>query len=133
MAAVSGVNVTAIAANTKIDKYNVGKLHCFVEEYEASALAAGSTIDIGKLPKDSALVDAVITHDALGASSTLALGDGTTSDLYIVATSSATAGAVRLSDVDGLRQEITTETDLYITTAGASITGTIRVVISYIV
>ena len=133
MASVNGVNVTAIAANTKIDKYNVGKLHCFVEEYEASALASGSAITIGALPKDAALVDAVILTDALGASSTLALGDAASPTRYIAATSSASAGAIRLSKVDGLRYEVTEATDLLVTTGGASITGTIKVVITYIV
>lgn len=133
MASVNGVDVTAIAANTKIEKHLRGKVRVITEEYEASALASGSDITIGTLPEGSSLVDAIILFDALGASSTLELGDAGDTDRYIAATSSASAGAVRPSLIAGLRYENTTATDLIITTAGASITGTIKAVITYVV
>lgn len=132
MASVKGVNITKIDDNTgKLSKTEVGKLKVFVDTYEAASLVAGSDITVARLPQDSTILDAAVYHDALGASSTLILGDVTDPNRYITAGSTASAGVLRMNAVDGVGFENTTETDILLTTAGATITGTIKVVIKY--
>lgn len=134
MASVKGVNITALDDGTgKLSKIEKGKERVFIDTYEASSLASGSDITICRLPKNSAVVDAVIYHDALGGSSTLSLGDADDVDRYITAGSSASAGALRMNAVDGCGFENANGVDLIVTTGGASITGTLKVVVKYLV
>ncbi len=134
MAAVKGVGITALDAGTAKPLNNeVGKKRVWTDVYEAAALASGSTIEMAKLPIGSKIVGAKIYIDALGASSTLALGDATSGTRYMGATASVTAGVLTANLVDGIGFESTTVTDILITTGGASITGTIKVVIEYLV
>ena len=135
MASVKGVNITKLDNGTgKINKIEGGgKLEIWTDTYEASSLVAGSNITIARLPKDSAVVDAVVYHDALGASSTLKLGDAGDDDRYLAAGSTASAGALRMELADGALYENTAATDLILTTAGATISGTIKVIIKYLV
>lgn len=134
MASVKGVNITALDAGTgKLDKIEHGKVRVFSDTYEASSLAAGSDITIARLPKNSAVVDIALYHDALGASSTLSVGDSGDADRYVLAGSTSSAGVLRMDAVDGCGYENTAQTDLLITTAGATISGTIKIVVKYLV
>ena len=134
MASVKGVNITALDNGTgKVSKLNKGKERVFVDTYEASSLTSGSDITICRLPKNSAVVDVVVYHDALGASSTLKVGDATDDDRYITAGSTSSAGALRMNAVDGCGYENTAAIDLIATTGGATISGTIKVVVEYLV
>lgn len=134
MASVKGVNITALDNGTgKLDKTEHGKIRAFCDTYEASSLVSGSDITIARLPKNSAVVDVVVYHDALGASSTVSCGDADDVDRYITAGSTASAGVLRMNAVDGANFENTAETDLILTTGGATISGTIKVVVKYLV
>ena len=134
MASVKGVNITALDdSGSKLSKIENGKERVWVETYEAASLASGSDITVCRLPKNSAVVDAVIYNDALGGSSTLSLGDADDADRYITAGSTSSAGALRMNAVNGAGYENTAQTDLIVTTAGATISGTIKVVVKYLV
>ncbi len=140
MAAVKGVNNTKAADPTAANIANPGvlggKKRVMVDKYEASSLASGSTIAVGKtLPVGAIITGIQLAYDALGASSTLAVGDAGSASRYMAAASSASAGQRGTIDVDGLGYAVTgtNDTDIIITTGGASITGTISIAIEYAV
>lgn len=58
----------------------------------------GTVYEIGHLPKGVTVLSAAVYHGALGASTTLKLGDVTDDDRYIAAASSATAGKLAMTD-----------------------------------
>jgi hypothetical protein len=107
------------------------------DTYEASSLVAGSDITVARLPKGATVYDVVIIHDALGASSTLKVGDASDDDRYITATASTAAnGKIIMSEdgvIGGFGYENTAQTDVIITTAGATISGTIKSAVYYTV
>ena len=136
MANFKGTNITAMDAtpSTKVKSSQVhGRLRVFKDEYEAAGEAIGSTITIARLPRGAVVYDVTLHYDALGTSSTLAVGDAADADRYIVASASASAGKKILGAIAGFAFEQTAETDVMITTAGAAITGTIKSAVYYTV
>lgn len=139
-ATVKGVNFTkqenAVGENI-VEPGQLGSdVQVLMDTYEASALADGSVIKIGKaLPAGARIVDAAIHCDALGGSTTLALGDSNDPDRYIDAASTASAATLRMSaNPDGINYEIGTndgDEEILVTLAGAAATGTIKVVVLY--
>jgi hypothetical protein len=133
MTAVVAANMTLLDAGTgKALKTEAGKAYVWTDTYEAASLVAGSTIAICDLPIDSSVIGVKLYIDALGASSTLIVGDVADPDRYLKAISSATAGLLEGKAVDGIGFVNTSKTRLYITTAGATISGTIKAVITYL-
>lgn len=139
MASVKGVNFTNITATpvVKTDSGEAyGKLRVTFDSYEASSLASGSDISVARLPKGAKVYEVIVHHDALGASSTIKVGDSSDDDRYIAATATASAGKLVMSEdgaIDGFGFEQTAETDVILTTGGAAISGTIKVAIIYAV
>jgi hypothetical protein len=106
------------------------------DTYEASAVASGSTIQLFKIPENARVLDFKIWNDALGSSSTLAFGDAGDVDRLHAATSSSSASIMiplvaAINTMAGYTY--TAETLISLTTAGASITGTIHVQLTYVV
>ena len=138
MASVKGTNFTNITADpiVKIDSGEwSGKMRVQYDTYEASSLASGSDISVARLPKGAKVYDIVVHFDALG-SATISVGDSGAAARYIAATSTASAGQMSMSQegaIDGVGYENTAETDVLLTTGGGSITGTIKVVVMYVV
>jgi len=136
MATVFGVNFQKtlniprdmIEANT----WN-GRVRCLFDTYEAVSLAIGSTISVGKLPKDARVVGVQLMFDALGASSILSVGDAAVPGRYVNGISSASAGVSLLGVISGLGFKQTANTDIIITTGGATITGSISILTSYVI
>ena len=140
MASVKGTNITAMDAtpSTKVKSAQVhGRMRVAFDTYEASSLASGSDITVARLPKGATVYEVVIFHDALGASSTLKVGDSSDDDRYITATASTSAtGKILMSEdgvIGGFGYENTAETDVLITTGGATISGTIKSAVYYTV
>lgn len=139
MASLYGANVTKIRAGGSGDNIVAGgqikvTTKVFQDSYEAAAAAIGDTIELATLPEGQTIVDVKIYFDALGAGSTLEVGDSNTSDLYIAATSTASAGSASLDQVDGQSYVTGTnsgDTSIIATVAGAAITGTIKCVVTY--
>ena len=140
MASVKGVNITNMDSTpiVKVDSENAGgKMRIFHDTFEASSLASGSDITIARIPKDATIHDVVLKCDALGGSVTLIVGDSSDDNRYISATGtwnaagqsqSMQAGSstgAPVTAVTGLGHRTTAETDILITTGGASATGTI--------
>jgi len=110
-----------------------GKVRTRVSKIEAAALAAGSLLEMDSLPVGARLLEGRITYDALGGSSTLALGDGTTANKYLAATSTASAGSTELTvPISAVENGYTAEEKFILTTAGASITGTVMLILQYV-
>jgi len=134
MAAVKGVNVTLHDAGGQGDnaiengEVNI-QLEVWNDEYEASALASGSTIDIAKLPAGAKVQSVEVYHDALG-SSHLDIGDSNDTDRYTLAAVSVSAARSFKSDTaDGKNYEVGTASGddvIQLLTSGAAITGTIK-------
>ena len=133
MATVSGVNYTKITAEPVehiLPRDAHGRVRVMYDSYEASSLASGSTIQLWKLPVDARVIDFKVWHDALGSSSTLALGDAGDVDRLHAAAASSSAGIMipavgRIDTMAGYTY--TAETIVSLTTGGAAITGTIPV------
>jgi hypothetical protein len=139
MAAVKGDNRTKLDTNIGANVMDTGENRANVsvifDRYTAAALAAGSTIKVGDVvPFGSTIVDIVLSYAALGASSTLSVGDSASATRYINAISSASAGVTRLSLAATFGYRIGTnagDNQIVITTAGAAITGLVTVCIEY--
>ena len=137
MASVKGANFTNITA-TPVVKADSSEWHGNIrvqyDSYEASSLASGSDISVARLPKGAKVYDVIVHFDGLGASSTVSVGDGDDADRFIAATSTASAGQMSMSQegaIAGFGYEAPAETDILLTTGGASITGTIKVAVMY--
>ena len=107
------------------------------DTYEASSLASGSDITIARIPAGATIHDVVIKADALGGSSTLKVGDSGDDDRYlgVVGTwnvagqtqsmlGGSSTGAATTA-VTGVGYKVSSQTDIVITTGGATISGTI--------
>lgn len=137
MASVKGANFTNITA-TPVVKADSSEWHGNIrvqyDSYEASSLASGSDISVARLPKGAKVYDVIVHFDALGASSTVSVGDADDADRFITATSTASAGQMSMSQegaIAGFGYEAPAETDILLTTGGATITGTIKVAVMY--
>lgn len=101
--------------------------------YTAAAAASGTVINLCKLPKGAVIHDVILDVAALGASSTVKVGDGADDDRYIAATSSANATTLR-TGVAGKGYRIGTNAGddaLIATTGGAAITGKVAFTVIY--
>lgn len=139
MAAVKGANITNIDAtpSVKADMAQFGgKLRVQFDTYEASGLAAASTITMARLPKGAVVHNVIVFHDDLGTTAgTLAVGDSGASGRFLAAFATGSAGKQDMlgtyGAIDGFGYEYTSQTDVIITTAGAAITGTIKTAVVY--
>jgi len=115
--------------------------------FEASSLSAGDVIEMFILPDGARIITGSLAHDALGSSTTLAVGHaayvnaaGTTvaldADEFKAAASSASAGKADVAATLALGSgiEIDANQDGYpvtVTLAGAAATGTIELTMLY--
>jgi hypothetical protein len=126
-----------------------GRVRIAYGEYEASALTAGDVIEMFNLPSGARVIEGTLFNDALGASTTLAVGhaaysnaDGTAvpldADEFSAAASSATAGARAIANTLALGAGTVIDADengypVTVTLAGAAATGTIVLIMKYVV
>ena len=139
---VLGANKTKYDAGGSGDNYigskqYGGEVKCSYDTYEASGLATGSTISFTDLPDGARIVGVELAWDALGTSSTIALGDALDADRYIAATSSVAAGSsntIRVDDALGyvIGTTATDEVPIATLTSSSSLNGTIKCAIFYV-
>tara|TARA_R110000744_G_scaffold1254_8_gene4391 strand:- start:2902 stop:3327 length:426 start_codon:yes stop_codon:yes gene_type:complete len=140
MANFYGVNITNLDASPAVlpdaDDWH-GKVRVQHDQYEAASIAAGSVVYVARLPAGARVVNWTVKADALGSSVTLKLGDTADDDRYLGATTYNTANLAKQTLVDGLiagvMYQYAAQTDLIITTAGATANGTIESVVEYVV
>jgi len=112
---------------------NGGMVQVIYDTYETASLANGDTLNVGVLPKGATFIGGDVVVDALGASTTLALGDSGDADRYMAAVSTSSAGVKAARAIAGIGYQATADTILYATLAGANATDarTISVVLMY--
>lgn len=99
-----------------------------VATYEASALPDGDVIQAVNVAPELTVVEVILINDALGASTTLAVGDGDDTDRFITATDTSTAKVTRLN---GSIRKYSAADTIDITLAGANATGTITLIVFF--
>lgn len=138
MADYNGVNSAkkvSVPPDMIAAKFLSGKKRVSVDWYEATGEAVGSRFVLGKLPKGAILLpNSCLLTDALGAGRTLAIGDGTTADKFLAATAVNTANLnTPLTGIDNFGVELAADTTFYATVGGDVPTGTIKLVLFYVV
>ena len=111
-----------------------GKVRAQVDTYTINAKAAGTVINVAKLPKGATFLRGLIVTDGLGSGVTLKLGDSGDDDRYLTATSAASAGALEANAIAGIGYTVSADTTLFLTTGGATTASsnkTIKTVILY--
>lgn len=140
MATVKGVNTTKYDAGPSGDNAITHGLvnaqsEVWTDEYEASAAAAGTVIEMAELPTGAVIHKIELYTDALGGSTTIDVGDSDDTDRYSAAPFDTSTAGVFVSDTpDGALYEIGSndgDSRLQLLTAGASITGTIKTVVTF--
>ena len=139
MASVKSSAITNLDAVPAVnaDGGNNSPMMVWHDTYEAASLASGSDITIARIPAGATIHDVVIKADALGGSSTLKVGDSGDDDRYlgVVGTwnvagqtqsmlGGSSTGAATTA-VTGVGYKVSSQTDIVITTGGATISGTI--------
>lgn len=141
MSAVLGTVATDFAATPRVlaDPSEAhGVTQNVYDEYEAAGLASGSTITMGvPIPKGARLRSLELWHDDLGTTAgTLQAGIAGSTDLFLTAFATGSAGKQTLTGtygtIGGAGYEFTADGQIVIETAGASITGTIKMWASYV-
>ena len=149
MATVYSAQKTSWNQNNPTDKIKTNEFAGRVRTtYEASSLSAGDVIEMFNLPNGARIVSGSIAHDALGSSTTLAVGyaahtnaAGTavsaSAAAYKAAASSASAGKADVCATIALGHgtEVDANQDglpVAITLAGAAATGTIVLTMQYV-
>ena len=149
MATVYSAQKTSWNQNNPTDKIKTNEFAGRVRiAYEASSLSAGDVIEMFNLPNGARIVSGSIAHDALGSSTTLAVGyaahtnaAGTavsaSAAAYKAAASSASAGKADVCATIALGHgtEVDANQDglpVAITLAGAAATGTIVLTMQYV-
>jgi len=143
MATVKGVNKTIMDAtgndHTVAPGLAGGVVQCMMDVYEASALSANDINEIGQdLPVNSKVLFVLLGYDALGASTTLDVGDAEDDNRYLSAIDTSSAGTTISNLVDGIQYEVdnttasTPDTQILVTLEGASATGTIKLLVFYV-
>ena len=138
MAAVKGVNYTKQESPTSENLLAPGilggRIRTLTETYEAAALAAGSTIKLGRdLKAGSIIMGIQLNFDALGAA-TVDVGDSDTADRYMDGIDVSAVGQSDAIQIDGLHYVIGTNSGdetIQILTIANAITGTIKATIFY--
>jgi len=138
-ATVKGVNRTkyddAIGSNIVEPGQDGSVLQVQYDEYELSGLSINDVIQLGnKLPKGARIHQIIVTHDALGGSTTLDIGDTDDDDRYDTAIDTSSAGQVFCDNIAGKNYEVGTndgDDQIIATLEGGSGTGTLKVLIIY--
>lgn len=140
MAAVKGANVTKYDAGPQGDNaidqgYVNAQVEVWTDTYEASALAAGSTIDVAELPANAKVLKIELYTDALGSTTTIDIGDSNDTDRYSASPFDVSSAGKHESDTtDGHQYVIGTnsgDSRIQLLTATNTATGTIKTVIYF--
>lgn len=142
MTAALGVVATDYAATPRVltDPSKGGGVSQNVyDEYEASSLVSGSTITMGiPIPKGARIRSLELWHDDLGTTAgTLCAGTASDTNKFLTAFATGSAGKQNMQgtygDIDGVGYQFTTDEQIVIETAGATISGTIKMWATYVI
>lgn len=130
----SGANYTKAAAPSAAGYLGAewdGKVRSMVDTYTFASEAIGTVVNVGILRTGEVFLGANLYCAALGASTTLQLGDATDDDRFITAQSTSSAVVIQGKEVitTGIGYKATADTPLIIKTAGGVATGAFNIVI----
>lgn len=97
-----------------------GKVRVQVDTYIINGKAAGTVINVAKLPKGSTFLEGLVVFEGLGTGVTLAMGDADDTDRYLAAASAASAGSLDCRAITGVGHSVTEDTTIFLTTGGAT-------------
>lgn len=127
MADFKGVNSTLYATKGALLQHGVwdGAVRVHHDSYTTVGEAVNDRIFIGQLPPMGIFLFAQISVEALGAGTTLSLGDAGSATRFMAATSTAAAVTFTAAAVAGVGYRNTTQTpiDLFLTVGGAALTA----------
>ena len=89
---------------------------------EGTGVLTGPTVSKGEV-----VLEVILGNDALGASTTLTVGDGDDADRFITSQDSSTAGVARTSAISGMNYEFPADDTIDVKLGGAAGTGTVSV------
>lgn len=153
MATVYSVQKTKWNQNVPSDKIKPneagGRVRIAYALYEASSLSADDVIEMFNLPNGARILEGTLTHDAMGSSTTLAVGhaayknaDGTDvaldADEFFAAAASTSITTVAVAATSALGRNTVVDADgdgypVTVTLAGAAGTGTVELQMLYVV
>jgi hypothetical protein len=111
-----------------------GRVRCFNERIDLASQPSGDTIEIAKLPKGARVLFGILNTDTSLGSSTLAIGNGTSSGKYrAAATFTSTNTPTFFGVVAGVGEALTAEEIVLATIAAANLpsSGILRIMIFY--
>jgi len=113
MGTINGDVRTAFANGTRMDAaISNAKVKAYFDSKTLAALAAGDDVAMfADLPKNGRIVDMILDHEALGANTSLKVGDAADDDRYIGSTASDAAGVKRLDQNAGRQYKLGTDAD----------------------
>ncbi len=139
MAIVKSVEYTKETANpVQLNKVNQwgGNLQFKYATYNAVALSANDMIEMISMKEGERVAWVKLTHDALGASVTLDVGDGSDVDRFIDGADGNTISVIRDGVSGGaigqFGHEYTTDDTIDVKVLGAAATGTIKLAVGYV-
>ena len=137
MATQNGVNyakkINPTTANILGAAESNGKVRVMHDSFTFAGEAAGEVIRIGKLPKNSRYLGAIIANAALGAAVTVQIGDSGDDDRFVAAVDANTTPPIGIAKTPqtGMNYEFSDETIILLKTAGGAATGLIEVALLY--
>lgn len=127
MADFRGVqSALAIAKNRLIQPgFWDARVRVHIDSYITTGEAVGDRIFVGRLEPLATYLGAEIDFEALGASTTLTLGDAGAAARYMAATATSSAGNARARAIGGLHYRNTTQDaiDMFLTVGGGALTA----------
>jgi hypothetical protein len=153
MATVYSVQQTKHNQNDPTEKIKPnekgGRVRIAYALYEASSLSSGDVINMFTLPNGARVLEGTLTHDAMGSSTTLAVGHaayknaaGTTvaldADEFFAAAASTSITTVAVAATSALGRNTVIDADgdgytVSVTMGGAAGTGTVELQMLYVV
>lgn len=146
MAELFGVNTT-LYDNSTPSRFAMpgdqgGVQQVMSDTIELAAASIADTMVMGRIPANCIVSECKMVFDALGASTTLAVGSRdvavATANLdvnrFIVATDTSSAGVVEMVETEitsGFLYNPTNEQHVYMTLAGGAATGTVKLILTY--
>jgi len=142
MATVKGINRTVADAATRDHTLAPGlfggNVKCMVDTYELSSTAANTLIEMGgELPTGARVLAVLLVHDALGASTTIDVGDLEDEDRYLAAVDTSSAGSSWSNLADGVEYEVdmttasTPDNQIIVKLEAATGSGTVKLLVLY--
>lgn len=97
-------------------------------QFELDSESTGSLVGPA-VKKGERVLEVILGNDALGASTTLTVGDGASANRFITSTDTSTAKVTRLNVIGGQNYEYTADDTIDVTLGGATGTGTIELTV----